>query len=151
MPEDLLAKASLGTTSVGRAREPAAMGRAREILAILKGSTRPLSAYDLRDRFAATGVRVAPTQIYRAIGQLKEAGLVFRVETRNAYIAADHAHPPDEPVALLVCECCGRVEEADAAFIAPALTPAAIARGFTPHRTSLEVIGECGQCRDQSP
>ncbi len=138
------------TEAVGRpAMETASVRRARDVLAALRASTKPMSAYDLMDRLSEAGERIAPTQMYRVIGQLKEAGFVVRVESRNAYIAAARVHAPDETVALLVCECCGRVEEADAAFIAPALTPAATARGFTPHRASLEVLGECGQCRDE--
>ena len=121
------------------------------MLAALQASKTPLSAYDLIDSLARSGEKIAPTQAYRVIGQLKDAGLVLRVESQNAFIAAEHVHAPDEPIALLLCESCGKVEEADATLIAPALTPAAmipaaLARGFKPSRTSLEVFGECGSC-----
>ncbi|MCO4052771.1 MAG: transcriptional repressor [Bosea sp.] len=123
--------------------------RAEQVLALLRESAQPLGAYELVHRLADGGDRIAPTQVYRVLGALKDAGLVLRVESRNAFIAAQHVHQPDEPVALLVCACCGKVEEADAEFIAPALKPTAQAFGFTPLRTSLEVLGECGNCRDR--
>jgi Fur family transcriptional regulator, zinc uptake regulator len=122
--------------------------RAEQVLVLLRASPQPLGAYELVHRLAEEGDRIAPTQVYRVLGALKDAGLILRVESQNAFIAAHHVHAPDEPVALLVCACCGKVEEADADFITPALTPTATALGFTPHRTSLEVLGECGTCRD---
>jgi Fur family transcriptional regulator, zinc uptake regulator len=122
--------------------------RAEHVLAVLKQSAKPLGAYELIDRLAATGNRIAPMQMYCVLGQLKDAGLILRVESQNAFIAAQHVHRPDEPLALLVCACCGRVDEAKADFLTPALTPTANALGFKPQRSSLEVIGECGACRE---
>ena len=127
---------------------PSSSERASKILHVLQHAIRPMGAYDLISHLVKDGDRVAPTQVYRTLGALKDAGLILRVESQNAFIAAHHVHAPDESVALLVCACCGKVEEADANFITPALTPTATALGFTPHRTSLEVLGECGTCRD---
>ena len=107
-----------------------------------------MGAYDLISNLAENGDIFVPTQVYGTLGALKEAGLILRVESQNAYIAAHDVHAPNESVALLVCACCGKVEEANVNFITPALTPATTALGFTPHRTSLEVLGECGDCRD---
>jgi Fur family transcriptional regulator, zinc uptake regulator len=131
--------------------DPATLNaRAAQVLAMLQASSQPLGAYELVHRLTDAGDRIAPTQIYRVLSQLKDAGLILRVESRNAFIAAHHVHAPDEPFALLVCASCGKVEEAEAEFIAPALAPTAKARGFTPLRTSLEVLGECGGCRDHA-
>lgn len=134
---------------MGRHEPVTLNARAEQVLALLRASPQPLGAYELVHRLADEGDRIAPTQVYRVLGALKDAGLILRVESRNAFIAAHHAHAPDEAIALLVCACCGRVEEADADFIAPALRPTTMALGFTPHRTSLEVLGECGTCREQ--
>jgi len=136
-------------TTTERSKSSITGGRIERVLEALKASKTPLSAYDLIDCLEKEGERIAPTQIYRLLKCLTAEGRVLRVESQNAFIAADHVHAPHEPVALLVCECCGKVEEADAAFIAPALIPTANARGFTPHRSTLEVLGECGQCRAQ--
>ncbi|NJL73473.1 MAG: transcriptional repressor, partial [Candidatus Competibacteraceae bacterium] len=138
------------TTGIDSERDTPSARRARLVLSALKDSRRPLSAYSLIDRLSENGDSMAPTQMYRVLGQLKQAGLILRVESQNGFIAAAHVHRPDEAVALLVCEYCGKVEEADPAFITPGLTPAALARGFTPHRSSLEVLGACGDCAGQT-
>ena len=154
MPANITARSGdvdSATIRLGRrsaAQAPSSNERAIKILDLLKQAIRPMGAYDLIGRLAEDGDRVVPTQVYRALGTLKDAGLILRVESQNAFIAAHHVHAPDETVALLVCACCGKVEDADANFITPALTPTAMAHGFTPRRTSLEVLGECGTCRD---
>lgn len=150
MQRTRLANGIQSKATMKRSKSSIMGGRIERVLEALKASKTPLSAYDLIDCLEKEGERIAPTQMYRLLKSLTAEGRVLRVESQNAFIATDHVHAPHEPVALLVCECCGKVEEADAASIAPALIPTANARGFTPHRSTLEVLGECGQCREQT-
>ena len=50
----------------------------RTILDLLRAEGRALSAYQILGALAGTSIR-APTQVYRALGQLIEAGQVHRV------------------------------------------------------------------------
>ncbi len=62
-----------------------------------------IGAYDVLARLAEKGTRLAPISVYRAIDALIEAGVIHRLESKNAYFACrklDHAtgRPPDLPV-----------------------------------------------------
>ena len=79
----------------------------REIAA----SHKAIGAYDVLDRLAAKGERLAPISVYRAIDALVAAGIVHRFESRNAFFACHAGH--DMRQLVLACETCGRVAEVD--------------------------------------
>ena len=79
----------------------------REIAA----SHRAIGAYEVLDRLAASGERLAPISVYRAIDALVAAGIVHRFESRNAFFACHAGHEMRQLV--LACETCGRVAEVD--------------------------------------
>src|ERR1700747_3452501 len=62
----------------------------RKVLAALLGTHKPLGAYEIIERLALTGPRLAPITTYRAIEFLRENGLVHRIESRNAFVACVH-------------------------------------------------------------
>src|SRR5262249_11344265 len=64
----------------------------RKVLAALRASHKPLGAYEIIDRLALKGPRLAPITAYRALEFLRENGLVHRIESRNAFIACVHNH-----------------------------------------------------------
>jgi Fe2+ or Zn2+ uptake regulation protein len=92
------------------------------------------------------GERIAPVQMYRVLGALIQAGHVIKVESRHGYVAAQRTHSAGEPVALLVCACCGGVEEAPDAVAASIIAPLGNLNDFTPARRAIEVLGSCGDC-----
>jgi Fe2+ or Zn2+ uptake regulation protein len=95
------------------------------------------------------GERIAPVQMYRVLGALIQAGHVIKVESRHGYIAAQRAHAAGDPVALLVCACCGGVEEAPDAVAASVLAPISALRAFKPSSRAIEVLGACGNCQSE--
>src|SRR5258708_24731565 len=94
----------------------------RRVLAGLLGSHKPLGAYEIIDRLALKGPRLAPITAYRALEFLRENGLVHRIESRNAFIACVHNHTATALLGFLVRERCGAVGEAASSDGAATLT-----------------------------
>src|SRR2546423_15426746 len=81
----------------------------REIAA----SHKAIGAYEVLDRLAVRGERLAPISVYRAIEALVAAGIVHRFESRNAFFACHAGHEMRQLV--LGCGACGRVAGGGAA------------------------------------
>ena len=123
----------------------------RQVLEVLLESHKPLGAYEIIDRAAATGSRPAPITIYRALDFLRDNGLVHRIESRNAFMACVNNHASGELVVFLICDHCGQVGEAPSVVVADELKSAARAAGFTPKTTVIEIGGVCANCREANP
>ena len=119
----------------------------RQVLEVLLESHKPLGAYEIIDRAAATGSRPAPITIYRALDFLREQGLAHRIESRNAFIACGQNHNSGDPVVFLICEKCGAVGEAASAAVADTIKTASRAAGFTPKTPVIEISGTCAHCK----
>ncbi len=106
-----------------------------------------MGAYDLIDTLAAHGrKRLAPVSIYRSLDFLMAAGLAHKIESLNAFVACPHLHGPNDMVVFLICENCGRVEEATSDSVAQALAAVARGKGFTPGSQVIEMKGRCAGC-----
>ena len=123
----------------------------RHVLEVLAASHKPLGAYEIIDRAAASGARPAPITIYRALDFLRDNGLVHRIESRNAFVACVNNHATGDLVVFLICERCGVVGEAPSAAVAEQLKSAARAAGFTPKAPVIEISGVCSHCREAKP
>jgi Fur family zinc uptake transcriptional regulator len=118
----------------------------RRVLEVLAASHQPLGAYEIMERVGGEH-RPAPITVYRALDFLRAAGLVHRIESRNAFLACAHNHGDDPLVVFLICETCGTVGELPAGPLASALAAAAREAGFTPRLSVIEVTGTCANCR----
>ena len=112
----------------------------REIAA----SHKAIGAYEVLDRLAVRGERLAPISVYRAIEALVAAGIVHRFESRNAFFACHAGHEMRQLV--LACEACGRVAEVDADKVFAAIDTSADRAGFSPKGAVVEVWGLCAAC-----
>lgn len=121
------------------------------VLRVLTASHRALGAYDIIEQMNAQGRRLAPISVYRIIDVLLEAGLVHRVESRNAFFACLSQHKPDESMIVLLCDTCQRVAEAEAPAALGAITSLTHDSGFLVSATVLEVQGQCSDCRKHAP
>ena len=119
----------------------------RKVLAALLASHKPLGAYEIIDRLALKGPRLAPITAYRALEFLRENGLVHRIESRNAFLACAHNHDETAIVAFLICESCGSVGEIPAAPLAQSFNEAARGTGFAPKLSVVEITGTCAHCQ----
>lgn len=127
----------------------------RAVLELLAHSAKPLGAYELLD-LAANGEpgakrrSLAPITIYRALDFLLEAGLIHRLESRNAFIVCPHRHGSGDTIVFMICDRCGQTEEATSEAIRESLTALARERGFLAKDQVIELGGRCGQCANAS-
>ena len=125
----------------------------RAVLEHLANSPVPLGAYDLLDRSspgAGPKRRLAPVAIYRALDFLLEAGLIHRLESRNAFIVCPHRHGSGESVIFLICESCGRVDETISDDIHKTLKGLAYTHGFALMGQTIELAGRCAECGERA-
>jgi Fur family transcriptional regulator, zinc uptake regulator len=106
-----------------------------------------IGAYDVLARLAEKGTRLAPISIYRAIDALLEAGVIHRLESKNAYFACrrlDHA-TGRRPI-FLACERCNAVQEVDSEGVFDTIDRLSRAASFQPRVKFVEVSGLCRSC-----
>jgi Fur family zinc uptake transcriptional regulator len=106
-----------------------------------------IGAYDILARMADKGKRVAPISIYRAIGALLEAGVIHRLESKNAFFACRRLdHAKGRRPLFLSCEKCGAVGEVEGQHIFDLIGEAARGVKFAPRVKFVEVSGLCPRC-----
>jgi len=119
----------------------------RMVLEEIAGSHHAVGAYDILENLARKGDRLAPISVYRAIDSLLAAGVVHRLESRNAFFACHADHSETSRQVILACETCGLVAEVDGATIFKALSQTAEAAHFRPRRQVVELTGSCRHCQ----
>lgn len=121
------------------------------VLRVLTGSHRALGAYQIIDHMNAQGRRLAPISVYRIIDVLLEAGVVHRLESKNAYFACLSGHEEKASMVVLLCDSCNRVAEAVAPDAWGAINTLTRETGFSISVTVLEIQGQCSDCRKHPP
>ncbi len=111
-----------------------------------------VGAYDILGRIAVRGTRLAPISVYRALDALIEAGVIHRLESKNAFFACRRLHSDDyvkgrRPL-FLSCEKCGAVAEVDSEGIFDIIAKVAKAAQFKPRVKFVEVTGTCPRCAE---
>ncbi len=126
------------------ARKQRLTPRRRQVLEILLGSHQPLGAYEILARINRDGEEIAPPIVYRALEFLLDAGLIHRLESRNAFVSCTH---PESCAAaqFLICQGCERVAELDGG--ADGLLAGAQDLGFSVDRSVIEITGRCAECQ----
>jgi Fur family zinc uptake transcriptional regulator len=107
-----------------------------------------IGAYEILARLGEKGTRVAPISVYRAIDALLDAGVIHRLESKNAFFAcrrADHESKGRRPL-FLSCEKCGAVGEVDGQDIFDLIGERAKSSKFAPRVKFVEVQGICPRC-----
>ncbi len=108
-----------------------------------------IGAYDILAKLAAKGTRLAPISVYRAIDALMEAGVIHRLESKNAFFACrrpEHGFEKGKRPLVLACEKCGSVAEVDSGDIFETIGRMAAEADFTPRVKFVEVSGLCPRC-----
>lgn len=101
----------------------------------------PLSAYGVSERLPSDSGRVHLSAIFRALGELMDAGSVRRIECVKGYVATDEA------VGItLLCQECGGYAELTANDVREKLERLARFSSFEPLRLVVEVVGRCQTC-----
>lgn len=123
----------------------------RVVLAEIVSSHRAIGAYDILERLASHGTRLAPVSVYRAIDALIAAGAIHRLESRNAFFACHNAHEPGAQRIVLSCDTCGCVAEVDAPAAFSDIDRLAAQNNFTARRRIVEIAGTCADCPVAAP
>jgi Fur family transcriptional regulator, zinc uptake regulator len=142
--EEAMARARAAFAAKGLKLTPLRQAVLREIAA----SHKAVGAYDVLDKFAARGERMAPISVYRAIDALLAAGIVHRFESRNAFFACHVPHGRRQLV--LACDTCGRIAEVDAGKVFSAIDKSADTASFLPKGAVVEVWGLCAACAGEA-
>ena len=125
----------------------------RKVFEEIASTTASVGAYEVLDRLAKKGTRLAPISVYRALDALLEAGVVHRLESKNAYFACSRLHQPRtgrRPM-FLSCEVCSTVYETDGEDIFKMIDATSRAAKFEPRVKFVEVSGTCQDCAAKKP
>lgn len=119
----------------------------RQVLEEVACSHTAVGAYDILERLSRKAAkRLAPISVYRALDSLVDAGVVHRLESRNAFFACHVPHAGDRRQIVLACEVCGVVAEVAAEPVFSGLADAAANVGFNVSRAMIEIFGTCKDC-----
>ena len=121
----------------------------RRVFTEIAGSHHAVGAYDVLNRLAQTGDRLAPISVYRAIDALLTAGCIHRLESRNAFFACHTAEIHARRPVVLVCTSCGHVAEMAGDDVLDALDRLVAASCFTAQQAVVEVSGTCTDCQPE--
>jgi Fur family transcriptional regulator, zinc uptake regulator len=108
-----------------------------------------IGAYEIIDRLADKGSRLAPVSVYRVIDTLIEAGVVHRLESGNAFFACHAAHAGHRQHVVLSCGSCRTIAEVDGEDVFGALDQIVGRHGFTAASRIVEIAGTCARCAEQ--
>lgn len=118
-------------------------------IAAIRGS---IGAYEILERLSDKGTRLAPISVYRSIDALMDAGVIHRLESKNAYFACRrHEHGAKGRPIFLACEQCGAVKEVPAPQIFNEIKDLAAGVGFQTKVKFVEVSGLCSDCQASAP
>jgi Fur family transcriptional regulator, zinc uptake regulator len=121
----------------------------RRILEIVWRRHEPIGAYEILAQLLKDRHKAAPPTVYRALGFLREAGLVHRLDTLNAFLGCDR--PEDEHAGqFLVCSRCRRVAEIADFVLDRTLRKRASSLGFRVEASVIEIKATCARCAEES-
>ena len=122
-----------------------AAARQNDVLDILKGCSKPLTAYQILEQLQSTEPEIAPPTVYRTLTALTDQGRAHRLESIKAFVPCRCDHAESLPV-LAICEDCGAVEEHDGGDLFKTLETLTKKNAFQPQRHIVEVHGRCSDC-----
>ncbi|MCB1528917.1 MAG: transcriptional repressor [Hyphomicrobiaceae bacterium] len=122
-----------------------------QVFTEIAATTGAIGAYDILEKLSNKGTRLAPISVYRSIDALLDAGVIHRLESKNAYFACRrHEHGKEGRPIFLSCEKCGAVTEAEAQRIFEGINEVAHGQGFQAKVKFVEVSGICARCAAKS-
>lgn len=116
----------------------------KNVLALLKKSKTPLTAYDILAKLQDKGIK-APQTVYRALDALVERGLIHRIQSLGAFVAC-HNDEQDHGTQFAVCRKCNKVLELHDHRICNFIKEISKNIKFHIEREMLELIGICEDC-----
>ena len=125
--------------------EPKLSHNQSKILACLRKTGEPMSAYAILDVVRKAGISHPPT-VYRALNDLLRKGMVHRLQSRSAFVACGHG-VCDGKFAFAICKACDRVVEISLSDDDQAALLGLAPDEITPEKVTVEIAGLCDHCR----
>jgi Fur family zinc uptake transcriptional regulator len=122
-----------------------AAARQTDVLSVLNGCDRPMTAYQILERLQVSEPDIAPPTVYRTLSALTDQGRAHRLESIKAFVPCRCSHAESLPV-LAICEHCGSVDEHDGSDLLPQLTALTDRNAFQAKQHIVEIHGLCGIC-----
>lgn len=119
--------------------------RQMDVLAVLHGTEKPMTAYAILDQMKRDEPDLAAPTIYRTLAALTDQGRAHRLESIKAFVPCRCDHAASVPV-LAICQACGTVEEHDGTPLVRQLTKIASHSAFRSTRHIVELHGTCQNC-----
>ncbi len=125
----------------------------RDILREVAAGHKAVGAYEILDKLAERGEKLAPISVYRCLEFLEDAGLIHKLRSTNAYFVCQSAFDGaqrdccGESLVLLICSNCRRIGELDGGALTPVVERFAQDNGFDNQQTHLEILGLCQDCQ----
>ena len=117
------------------------------IFDIIDKSSEPLKAYAILFNVQKKGIK-APLQVYRALDKLIEIGKIYKVESRNAFIACKSSSCEiSQATAFSICNKCENVSEINNPKLSKYLTNFEDDTGMQYNKYNLEFFGLCKKCK----
>lgn len=122
-----------------------AAARQTDILSVLNGCDRPMTAYQILERLQESEPDIAPPTVYRTLSALTDQGRAHRLESIKAFVPCRCSHAESLPV-LAICNTCGSVDEHDGSELLPKLTALTDQNAFQAKQHIVEIHGLCETC-----
>jgi Fur family zinc uptake transcriptional regulator len=119
--------------------------RQSDVLGVLHGNDRPMTAYAILDQMKQKEPDLAAPTVYRALAALTDQGRAHRLESIKSFVPCRCDHEDAVPV-LAICEDCGIVEEHDGTPLLHSLSAISDQSNFTAKRHIVEIHGLCNGC-----
>tara|TARA_Y100000746_G_C15311465_1_gene369860 strand:- start:326 stop:721 length:396 start_codon:yes stop_codon:yes gene_type:complete len=117
------------------------------VLNLLENSKEPLKAYTILSDTQKKGIK-APTQVYRALDKLISIGRVHKIESKNSYIACNHAQCNSlKSTSFLICKDCDTVIEIEKSNFTSYFASLSEKFDFKHSEHNLEIYGLCNICK----
>ncbi|MCR9212891.1 MAG: transcriptional repressor [Proteobacteria bacterium] len=118
----------------------------RSVLELVWENHGPIKAYDILKQLDSDIASVKPPTVYRALDFLLENGLVHRLNSLNAFVGCSHPEAHKDCY-FLICTECGEAMECCSNDLVTAITKTGQKNDFRPAHVTLEITGECADCR----
>ena len=125
-----------------------------QLLALLLREQKPVSAYDITEKFnAGFEQTVAANSIYRILDWLSQANLVHKLVSINKYVACQHDNCLNDHSfsVFMICRNCQKSQESFASKkMIEEICVGAVQEGFSNLVPHIELSGFCADCQSRS-
>lgn len=118
----------------------------RKVLTMVWAKHTPAKAYDILDKLRNKYACAKPPTVYRALDFLLANGLIHKLNSLHAYVGCSHPLRHNECY-FLICNKCGEVKECCDNLLIKVIRRTPSKSLFHSKHVSLEIHGECPECR----